>query len=618
MPAETKHFYEFGPFRLDAPNRLLYRGDDLVPLPRKTIDTLLVLIQNRDRVLERAELMRMLWPDTAVEESNLTVHIANLRKTLETGYADNCIETLPRRGYRFVAPVSEVQVNGPAAGPPAPPVPGWRRRPTRTVAIVSTALLALTATVFVWFLRPERRIEVRSLAVLPLENLSHNPSEDYFADGMTEALITDLAQVKALQVISRTSVMQYKGARRPLPEIAQKLKVDAIVEGSVQRSGDRVRIAVQLVHAATDRHLWAKSYERDLRDILALESEVARAIVQEIKIKLTTEEQTRLTRARPVPRGAYDAYLKGRYFWWNKPTDGGITKSIEYFQQAIERDPDYALAYAGLADAFIRLDAAGRWPPSELRPKAKNAAVKAVTLDGTLAEVQTALGEVKVAYEWDWSGAETAFQHAIALNPRYAHAHFWYGNLLTAMGRREAAIAELKGAQDLDPLSLWVNYTLALTLYYAGQYDRAIEQARQVIEMDPNFWGAHHDLGRAYEQKGMYEEAVIEFQKAINISKIPRAISSLGHAYAASGRRKEAHKLIHELKELSQQQYVSPYFIATIYAGLGDKDQAFEWLSKAYVGRARHLMWLKADPRFGSLHSDPRFADRLRRIGLPP
>lgn len=382
-------------------------------------------------------------------------------------------------------------------------------------------------------------------------------------------------------------------------------------------SENQVRIAVQFIDAATDRHLWAHSYERDLRDILALQKEVAQAIAQEIQIKLTAEEQTRMVSARPVHREAYDAYLKGRYFW-HKGTEEGTKKSIEYFQQAIEKDPSYALAYVGLADSYLRLETYGAMHPSEIQPKARAAAVRAVELDDTLAEAHASLAAVRVRYDWDWAGAESAYQRAIALNPRYAQAHFGYGHLLAHMGRREASIAELKQARDLDPLSLPINARLASMFYYAGQYDAAIEQARQVMEMDPNFPGGHREQGMAYEQKGMYEEALRELQKAVNLSGGHRAVAALGHVYAASGKRKEAEAIINDLKTQAKHRYISPYFIAQVYAGLGEKEQAFEWLHRAYQERARDLLWLKVDPRLQGLHSDPRFADLLRHVGLPP
>jgi eukaryotic-like serine/threonine-protein kinase len=458
---------------------------------------------------------------------------------------------------------------------------------------------------------------INSVAVLPLKNLSGDPEQEYFADGMTEALITDLGKIGALRVTSRTSVMRYKEDRKPLPEIARQLKVDGVVEGSVLRSGDRVRITAQLIEAATDQHLWSRSYERDLRDVLALQSEVAQAIAQEIKIKLTPQEQTRLASARPVHREAYDAYLKGHYFW-NKGTEEARKRSVDYFNQSIEKDPSYAPAYAGLAESFLALQVHGTWSPREFLPKAKAAAMRAVELDDTLAEARTALGHVKYRYERDLVGAEREYRRAIDINPRYADAHVWYGYLLAAIGQRDASIAEMKQALELEPLSLMIHHHLTWAFYYTGQYDEAIEQARKVIEMDPNFSPGHLNLGIACERKGMYKEAIAELEKAVYLSREPQAMAALGHAYAVSGRKKQAEKMLGQLRELSKRRHVSPRFIALIYVGLGEKEQALEWLHKAYEQYSHGLNILRADSRFDGLRSDPRFADLLRRLGLPP
>ncbi|MBI1748881.1 MAG: tetratricopeptide repeat protein [Acidobacteria bacterium] len=488
-----------------------------------------------------------------------------------------------------------------------------------SVASVLVLLIMIAAARFLPGSHPTTQAGlIRSVAVLPLENLSHDPEQEYFADGMTEALITDLAQIGALQVTSRTSVMSYKGTRRPLPEIARALKVEAVIEGSVQRAGSRVRIAVQLIQAATDRHLWAKSYEGDLSDVLTLQSTVAQAIAQEIKVQLTPQERTRLAGVRPVSQAAYDAYLKGRYFWNVVTTEEATRKSIDYYEQAIAKDPDYALAYAGLAYSYLRLNTYRIKPPGEFLPKAQMAAMKAVALDDTLAEAHTALGQVKVAYEWDWSGAEREFQRAIALNPRYGQGHAWYGHFLMAMGRPATAVKELKRAQESDPLSLAVNLGLAGTLSSAGQYEQAIEQARQVLEMDPSQWIVHRGLGRIYERKGMYEEALLEFQKAVDLSGAPWAQADIAYTYAVSGQRGKAERRLRELLERSKHRYVAPYHIGEVHAGLGEKDQAFQWLNKAFEEHSDELRFLNANPRLTSLHPDPRFAVLLRRVGLPP
>jgi len=460
---------------------------------------------------------------------------------------------------------------------------------------------------------------IQAVAVLPLADLSEHQAADYFADGMTEALITALAKIKALRVISRTSVMQYKGVQRPLPQIARELNVDAVVEGSVLRSGNRVRITAQLIHAATDQHLWAESYERDLRDVLSLQGEVARAIANEIQVKLTPQDQARLVSARSVDPEAHQLYMKGR-FYWNKRTEAGLRKGIEYFHQAIDLDSNYALAYAGIADCYSLLgwDLFGALPPREALPIAKAAARKALEADDSLAEVHNSLAWTKLVFDWDWMGAEREFKRAIELNPGYAVTHHWYAECLAGMGRYAEALAEIRQAQDLDPLSLIIGSIVGWVFHFDRKNDQAIAEFRKTLELDPDFWVAHWTLGRAYEQKAMFAEAIAEIQKAIDLSGgSALSLAALGHTYAVSGRRAEAERVLNELKESSKQGYISSYSIAAIHAGLGEKDQAFIWLEKAYEERSGWLIWLRAEPISDPLRSDPRFQDLLCRVGLP-
>ena len=458
---------------------------------------------------------------------------------------------------------------------------------------------------------------IESLAVLPLENLSGDPQQEYFADGMTEALITELGQISALRVISRTSAMHYKGTRKTLPEIARELKVDGVVEGTVSRSGKRVRVTAQLIEAATDRHLWAKSYDRDLQDILALQDEVARTVADEIKVKMTSHEQVRLASARPVNPEAHELYLKGRYFW-NKRTEEALKKGLEYFQKAIDIDPNYALGYAGVADSYFTLGNNGFLAPRETYPKARAAALKALEIDDSLAEPHVTIAGIKEEYDFDWAGAEKEFRRAIELNPSYAVAYHSYAWHLAKTARLEESIAEIKRAQELDPLSLVINMNVGRMLYYARRYDQATEQYRKTLEMDPNFAWAHYLMGVAYEQKGRYEESVAELQKAVSPSEVNTIrLAALGRAYALAGRRSEAFNILEHLKLSSKQRYVEPTGVALLYASLGDKDQAFAWLEKAYHERSLMVFVLKADARFDSLRSDQRFQDLLRRVGLP-
>ena len=462
--------------------------------------------------------------------------------------------------------------------------------------------------------RPGR---VESVAVLPLEDLSGDPVRDYFADGMTEALITDLAKIKALRVISRTSVMRYKGAHKPLPQVARELNVDAVVEGSVLRSGNRVRITAQLIHAATDHHLWAESYERDFRDILSLQSEVARAIANEVRVKLMPQDRARLASVRSLDPEAYQLYLKGRYFW-NKRTAEALKKGIEYFHQAIDLDSNSALAYAGLADAYADLADEASIPPREALAAARAAALKALELDENLAEAHSALAHVKQDCDFDWPAAGREYRRAIELNPTYTEAHHMYSHYLMGLGQTEESLAASKRALELDPLSPALNVHLGWHHFFARQYDRAIQACRKTLELYPGYAKAHHFLARAYGQSGMFDRAFAEFQKAIQSSGGSLLIKSeLGHAYAASANRAEALSVLNELKELAAERYVPSFHIALIHIGLGEKDRAFEWLDKACEERSGLLGCLKVDPRLDPLRSDPRSQDLLRRIGLP-
>ncbi len=462
-----------------------------------------------------------------------------------------------------------------------------------------------------------RRID--SLAVLPLENVARDPEQDYFADGMTEALITDLAKIDGLKVISRTSVMRYKSMNKPLPEIAKELNVDAVVEGSVLKDGNRVRITAQLIDAASDRHLWAETYQREFNDVLALQRDVARAVATQVRNRLTPREQDRLAAARPVNPAAYEAYLRGRYHW-NKRSLEGLEKSIEYFQQAIRADPEYALAHAGLADAYVIMGVNdyGALRPREAMARAEAAAKRALQLDDTLGEAQASLAIARFSFEWDWPEAESRYMQAIELNPNYATAHHWYAFFLTAMGRHEEAIAEIHKAKELDPLSLIINANSGWILYLARRYDEALEQFQRTLEMDSDYGVARIYLGLAYEQLGQPEMAINQFRGQIaQEGSTPPLQSALGHAYALAGKTSQARKLVRELEERSKHEYVPPHLIARVYAGLGEKDESLEWLEKAYEERVGDLVFVKVDPAYDPLHSDSRFRDLLRRMGFP-
>jgi len=459
---------------------------------------------------------------------------------------------------------------------------------------------------------------IESLAVLPLANLSGDPQQEYFVDGMTEELISALAKVSALRVTSRTTAMRYKGSTKSLPEIAKELGVDAIVEGSVTRSGSQVKITAQLIDAAKDRHLWADSFQRDLKDVLALQGEVAKAIAGEVGVRLTPEERLRLTEKKTVNPEAYEAYLKGNHHLFRR-TATDAQKSLEYFQQAVEKQPDYALAYAGIAEAYETAagSAQGALPPMEAFPKAKAAAMRAVELDATLGEPHVSLAWSSFVFDRDWTTAENQFQRAIRLSPNYPTAHENYATFLSRMGRFDESLREARRAQELDPLSLSGNTMMGIHLGLARRDEEAIPWFRRVLAMDPSFLRAHFGLGLALVHRKRYDEAITELQKAVELSGGGAAqLGALGYAYAVANRRAEALEIAERLKQRSREHYVPPAMVATVFSGLGDKDQAMTWLEKAIEEHDPWLTGLKVDPMFDPLRSDPRFLDLMHRVGL--
>ncbi len=495
----------------------------------------------------------------------------------------------------------------------------WGRLGVYAAGIAVIATTALLATEVIRWPGPfgggASGARIRSLAVLPLANLSGDSRQEYFADGLTDELIADLASIKSLKVISRTSAMRYKGANKPLPEIARELGVSGIVEGSVMRSNDRVRIKVELIDAASDRHLWAQSYDRDTRDILAMQSEVGRDIAERIHVQLSPGEQERVTGTRPVNPRAYELYLRGRYYW-NKRTKDALLQALDNFTQAVRIDSTYAVAHAGLADTYVLMPVYAGSSPLESYPLARTAALKAQKIDEHLAEAHASLGRVKLFYDWDWTGAETEFRRAIELKPSLSTAHHWYSICLRDVGRLEEAITEANRALELDPVSLIINTNLGDTFFYAGKFDQAIAQHRKTLLLDASFAAAHLYLGRAFEQKGMFHDAVAEFQKARSLmGKGPYALADLARGYALAGKRADAKRLLNELLDFSKRGAGQEVDIALVYLALGDRDQTFQYMEKAYKERSG-LNDLAVDPRFGSLHGDPRFKDLLARLGL--
>jgi TolB-like protein/DNA-binding winged helix-turn-helix (wHTH) protein/Tfp pilus assembly protein PilF len=624
---ETLRLYEFGPFRLDPTERKLLRGDEIVALTPKAFDTLHLLVRNSGRVLEKDELIGMLWPDTFVEEGSLSNHIFLLRKAL--GEDPAFIETVPRRGYRFVGAVRQFPVAAaahleklPEVGAPGiaslPPKAGRPRRSRAALGIAAIAVVAFLAAAS-WFYKFATRGEaIDSLAVLPFVNANADPNSEYLSDGITESLINSLSQLPNLKVMSRDSTFRYKGKEANAQTVGRELGVRAIFKGRVTQRGDTLNISAELIDARDSRHIWGQQYDRKLADMVALRDEIAREMASALRRRLTGAEEKRLTKSYTANPEAYQDYLKGR-FWWNKQTEEGYKKGIEYFQQAIAKDPAYALAYSGLSDCYSSL-ADGFIPPNEGYLKAKDAALRALELDDTLAEAHSSLALIKSSYDWDWSGADKEIRRAIELNPSYMDAHGLHAVVLWQTGRLDEAIAETKRTLELDPLSLDNNVTLGLEFFLARQYDKAIEQEGKVLELDPNFILAYYFRGVSYLKKSMYKEGMVDFEKGVAISPDDAvALTGLGYGYAVTGRSAEAQTVLDKLTSLSKQKYVGAIFMAKIYTGLRQQEKAFEWLEKAYEDRSIvSVGFIKTNPMFDPLRPDPRFADLLRRTNLQP
>jgi TolB-like protein/DNA-binding winged helix-turn-helix (wHTH) protein/Tfp pilus assembly protein PilF len=646
----------FGVFEADLEAGELRKHGFRLKLSEQPFQILAMLLARPGEIVSREALRELLWPkDTFVDfDHGLNNAVMKLREVLgDSSEHPRFIETLPRRGYRFIAPVelknaiSNVSAPAPAftgliptqsvALQPVPDNSGLLRKVIEgqrkvhfalpRIAVLVAAVLAgsaLISGITVHYVRgvnasKGKAILSSSLVVLPLENLSGDKEQDYFADGMTDDLIANLVKIRSLRVISRSTAMAYKGTHKPLPQIANELNVDAVVEGTVMRVGNRVRITAELVQVSTDRHLWADTYESQIGDVLTLQNRVSSAIVDEIRIKLTPEDKERLAKKPSVSPEAYEEYLKGRYYW-NKRSGEGFTKAIRYFENATRRDPQYALAYAGLADCYGIIGATiyGSLPAAEAAPKAKAAAIRALEIDPSLAEAQTSLATAKFNYDWDWAGAAEGFRRAIQLDPSYATAYQRYSLYSIAMGRFDDSLEQIKKARDLEPLSISINASFGWRLYLARDYDRSIAQLRDTLEMDPSYEWAHLTLGQAYEQKGQHDLAVQELQRAVEIShSSPLMVSALAHAYALSGNHSEALKLLAQLNALSKKQYVSPFYVAIVYLGLGKNDAAMNWLQKAYADRSNGLVFLKVEPELDPLRSDRRFISLLRKLNFP-
>jgi TolB-like protein/DNA-binding winged helix-turn-helix (wHTH) protein/Tfp pilus assembly protein PilF len=653
-PLVSSRIIRCGAFEIDLKSFELRKHGLRLKLSEQPFQILAILLESPGEVVTREHLRERLWPgDTFVDfDHGVNNAVMRLREVLgDSSDHPRFIETLPRRGYRFIAPTEEIQATSPqagelrdhsSAGPVAPRDPAlfapsdvngvgagrnakhWLTLPR--IALLSAGVLAfaICSGLAVHYVRGMESANVNSahtmsLVVLPLENLSGDKEQDYFADGMTDDLTANLAKIQSLKVISRSTAMAYKGTHKPLSEIARDLHVDAVVEGTVLRAGDRVRITAELVQVSTDHHLWAETYESPLGDVLSLQNRVSSAIVDEIRINLSPKDKERLARKPSVSPEAYEDYLKGRYYW-NKRSGEGFEKAIGYFEDATRKDPQYALAYAGLADCYGIIGATiyGTLPAAEAAPKAKAAAIRALEIDPSLAEAETSLATAKFNYDWDWAGASEGFKRAILLDPKYATAYQRYSLYSIAMGRFDESFEQIKRARDLDPLSISINSSFGWRLYLARQYDRSIAQLRDTLEMDPTYEWAHLILGQAYEQKGKYDLALSELQKAVELShNSPLMVSALAHAYAVSGNRVETQRLLGQLVAQSRKQYVSPYYIAIVYLGLGKNDVAMTWMEKAFADRSNGLVFAKVEPELDPLRSDPRFSALQHRLNFP-
>ena len=616
----------FDDFELDIRAGELRKHGLKVRLRGQPLQVLEILLERAGDVVTREELQTRIWPaDTFVDfDHGLHNAIARIRDVLgDSAEAPRYIQTLPRRGYRYIGPIEDFQKSPLATETDAhtsqPAVLVTRAHPKRSLVFALCAFFALG--LLAWTLRQYVHAKtapppIHSIAVLPLDNLSGDPSEEFFADGMTDQLTTDLAKMGSLRVISRTSVMQYKGAKKSLPEIARELNVDAIVEGSVIRSGQRVRVTAQLVQAPTDQHLWAETYDRDLGDILKLQAEVANSIAQQVRLQISPPPQTEIRQPHTVNPDAYDAYLKGRLYFVNEFTKAdSLKKAQAYFEDSIQKDPNFALAYAGLADTYAYLAFAGALPKDRAYQLAKQALARALELDDSIGEAHDTLGLLSSDFDWDWDTADREFNRSIALAPSYSCAHEDRAIFLALTGRRAEALAEITKINQLD-YSFSAAHTESRVYYELQDYPNLIEASRRGLLLDPNDWFQHYTLGVGYEATGRLEEAISEYQKAMEISADPQNIVALAHAYSAVGKKSQAEKMLRDLERKSKATSASPYTMATIYAGLGETDTAFKFLEESYSQKSLEIpSLLRSDLVLDSLRPDPRFQNLLRRVG---
>ena len=626
MSQQDSHSYEFGRFRLITGERVLLREGELVPLTPKVFDILVTLVENGGQVVAKDDLMKRVWPNTFVEEGNLTQNISLLRKALgESPGGVQFIETVPRRGYRFVPDTNQTwgekpqETDTPLVSTDPVPVVSIPNMATHATVSRRTPLYAFAAGIVVLGLiglvyftswgKAGEPTPIQSIAVLPFVDESADPDAEYINDKIAESLINSLSKLPQLRVVPRSVVASYKGKEIDPRKVGQDLNVRAVVTGRMRRHGDIISIQADLIDLENVAQLWGQHYDHKLSDVLLVQDDISRDIFENLRLKLNVEEKKQLE--------AYRLYLKGRNAW-NKRTGDALQQAIDFFNQAIAIDPNYGAAYAGLADCYNMLVVYGRLPPKEGFPKAKEAATRALEIDESSAEAHTSMAFIKFRWDWDRPATEREFQEAIRLKPAYAPAHQWYSSYLVAVERFDEAIAEAKRTEELEPLSFVASSHLGWIYYLSGQNDKAIEQCKKILELDPSSFPARRYLGLAYEAKGMYAEAIAEFQTGVKLSGSPLMLALLGHAYAVSGKTAEAKQVLNDLQQLQGQRYVSPYTVAAIHAGLGDRDQVFKWLERAVEERDIWLMNLKVDPVFAKLRSHREFTDILARLRLRP
>jgi DNA-binding winged helix-turn-helix (wHTH) protein/TolB-like protein/Flp pilus assembly protein TadD len=644
MGTSVKHSYEFGPFQLDPPERLLLCDGHPVPITPKAFDMLVLLVERGGHLVEKEELLRNVWPDSVVEEGNLSVTVSFLRKALNDDRdLHRYIETVSKRGYRFVADIKEIgepeetvtparldqlsateEISGLVSFPaPAKPVTSFRDRifsPFTILALLALLAVLAAATFQLWrkfVLTPvPANFEIRSMAILPFRTLGTKTGDDYIGLGMADALITRLGNTGKVIVRPTSSIQRYAGGDVSPQAVGHEQGVDAVLDGRIQQQSGRVRLTVQLIRVSDGVQLWGETFDREFTNIFALEDALSERVAQSIRLQLTGEQTRRFNKRSTERSDAYEAYVKGRYFW-NKRTDAGMNKGLDYFRQAITLDSNFAEAYVGVADSYATLGLYAVIPPREAFPAAREAIKRGLEMDDGLPEAHATLGFVNFYYDWNGIDAANEFRRALAANPNYAMAHSWYGESLAAMGRYPEAIAETHRALEDDPLSLIIGSNAGWTLSLVGKNDEAIEILKKAIEIDPNFPRTHFRLGRAYEQKKMYALAISELEQAVTLSGGDACYKgSLGHAYALAGKTAQARQVLADLESLSGQKYVPSYAVALVYAGLGESDHALLWLQKAYDDRSTAMVFLRIDPEVANLRSEPRFQEIVRRINF--